>query len=66
MQIRLLLSYVTIYIIILYSNVNDYTDKNYFLLFIPCHFQETEENCEMRCYTVLWKMCMADLSNIQN
>ncbi len=47
-------------------NSNDYTDKNYFLLFRPCHFQETDENCEMRYYTVLWKLCIADLNNVQN
>ncbi len=28
------------------------------------HFQETEENFEMRYYTVLWKLCMADLNNV--
>ncbi len=49
MQIRLLISYVTrvtIYIIFLHAmplNANDYTDKNYFLLFRPCHFEETRK-----------------------
>ncbi len=72
MQIRLLVSYVTrvtIYIIFLHAmplNANDYTDKNYFLLFRPCHFEETRKLWNDICYTVLWKLCMADLNNVQN
>ncbi len=74
MQIRLLINYVTRVTIYLHHlfiftatvNFIDYADKNYFLQFGLCHFQETEENFEMRCYTVLWKLCMADLNNVQN
>ncbi len=45
---------VTIYIIFrIFTatvNFNDYTKENY----------------KKKCYTVLWKLCMADLNNVQN